>query len=499
MEIKELKLIRNFLSSLNVNKSTGLDNIGPRILKMSTDIIAPSLLFIVNKSITSGKFPSIWKEAKVKPLYKAGSKEDVNNYRPISILPTLSKLIEKWVESQFSQFLNNFQLLHKSQSGLINEGHMVGCVLVDFRKAFDLVDHQILLKKLQCYKCNDSCLSWFESYLSNRTQRGSLNNNLSDAADVIYGVPQGSILGPLLFLIFIHDLPLYIQSTSTSVDLYADDTYFYCSSHDKLVLERNLQASLDCLERWCHENGIVLNTDKTKVMFITSRQKRTVLNDAVLNLQYSDIDISITTCDKILGIQVDDNLTWNSHFNFLSKKLSSYMWLLSKVRIYLSTEHRVLFYNAYIKPHLDYCSLIWSNTSNKKINKLSRLQRRSCKLILGIEYNGLIDAFQRLEILSFNQSIFLGKAKMMYKIHTNIAPSYLNEMFLMRDTTLNNTASNFRSVASKNFLIPQAKCNLFKGSLSYSGVMVWNSIPVGIKNSSSLPIFVKNCTEWIKH
>ena len=425
--------IRNFLSNLNVNKSTGLDNIGPRILKMSTDIIAQSLLFIVNRSITSGKFPSVWKEAKVKPLYKADSKEDVNNYRPISILHTLSKLIEKWVGSQFSQFLNDFQLLHKSQSGFrakhstesalilmidswlkaINEGHKVGCVLVDFRKAFDLVDHQILLKKLQCYKCNDSCLSWFESYLFNRTQCVSLNNNLSDAADVIYGVPQGSILGPLLFLIFLNDLPLYIQSTSTSVDLYADGTYFCCtcSSHDKLVLERNVQASLDCHQGWCHENGMVLNTDKTKVMLITSRQKRTVLNDAVLNLQYSDIDISMTTCDKILGIQVDDNLTWNSHFNFLSKKLSSYMWLLSKVRTYLSTEHRVLFYNAYIKPHLDYCRLIWSNTSNVNINKISRRQRRSCKLILGIEYNGLIDAFQRLEILSFDQSISSVKQK----------------------------------------------------------------------------------------
>ena len=148
---------------------------------------------------------------------------------------------------------------------------------------------------------------------------------------------------------------------------------------------------------------MVLNTDKTKVMLI--------LNDAVSNLQYSDIDISMTTCDKILGIQVDDNLTSNSHFNFLSKKLSSYMRLLSKIRTYLSTEHRVLFYNAYIKPHLEYCSLIWSNASSINKNKISRLQRRSRKLILGIEYNGLIDAFQRLKILSVDQSIFLSKQK----------------------------------------------------------------------------------------
>ena len=217
-------------------------------------------------------------------------------------------------------------------------------------------------------------------------------------------------MGPLSFLIFINDLSLYIQSTSTSVYLYANNTCFYCSNHDKSVLERNLQ-------RWCRENGMVLNTDKTKVIILTSRQKRTVLNDAVLNLQYSDNDISMSTCDKI--------------------------------RTYLSTEHRVLFYNAYIKPHLDYCSLLWSNTSNININKISRLQRRSCKLILGIEFNGLIDAFQRLKMLSFDQSIFLSEAKMMHKIHNNIAPSYLNEMLLMRDTTLNNTASNLRSVASK--------------------------------------------------
>ena len=202
----------------------------------------------------------------------------------------------------------------------------------------------LFLTKLQSYKCNDSCLSWFKSYLCYRTQRVSLNNNLSDASNIIHGVPQWSILGPLLFLNFINDLPLYIQNTSSTVDLYADDTTIYFSNHDKLVLERNLQNSLDCLQMWCRgENGMILNIDKTKVMLITSRQKRTVLNDAVLKLQYNYIDISITTCDKISGIHVDNNPTWNTYFNFLYKKLSSYMWLLNKIRTYLTTEHRVLF------------------------------------------------------------------------------------------------------------------------------------------------------------
>ena len=511
--------VKKFLSSLNVNKSTGLDNIGPKILKLSADVITPSILYIVNKSISISQFPDLWKEAKVKPLFKSGSKDDINNYRPISILPTVSKLIEKWVEMQFSQYLNEFNLLHKSQSGFrprhstesalilmvdswlkaINEGKIVGCVLVDFRKAFDLVDHEILLRKLKCYKCNDSCLSWFESYLCHRKQRVSLNNNLSSTSEVIHGVPQGSILGPLLFLIFINDLPLYLQNNTSTIDLYADDTTIYYSCSNILMLERNLQKSLDCLQIWCRENGMILNTDKTKVMLITSRQKRMNLNNAVLNLQYNDIDITITTCDKILGIHVDNNLTWNNHFNFLSKKLSSHLWLLSKVRIYLSIEHRVLFYNAYIKPHIDYCSLIWSNTSSSNISKITRLQRRACKLILGHEYNGLSEAFEKLKILSIDQSIFLSKAKMMYKIHNNLAPSYLNEMFLMRDANLDNTTSNLRSVTNKNFVVPLAKCNLFKGSLTYSGVIIWNSIPVSIKNSSSLPMFVHKCTEWLLH
>ena len=159
--------VRKFLSNLNVSKASGLDSIGPKILKISANIIAPSLVYIINKSVISGSFPSMWKAAKVKPLFKTGDKDDINNYRPISILPTISKLIEKWVDINFSLFLNNFDLLHKSQSGFrarhstesalilmvdswlkaLNAGKLIGCVMVDFRKAFDLVDHQILLKK----------------------------------------------------------------------------------------------------------------------------------------------------------------------------------------------------------------------------------------------------------------------------------------------------------------------------------------------------------------
>ena len=172
---------------------------------------------------------------------------------------------------------------------------------------------------------------------------------------------------------------------------------------------------------------------------------------------------------KTVQISANRSIVNNETPRKTNLPLSRYIFFYD--RPFLSIDHRVLFYNAYIKPHLDYYSLIWSNTSNVNINKITKLQRRSCKLILGQEYNGLIEALERLNMLSFDQSIFLSKAKLMYKIQNNLAPAYLNEMFLMRDITLNNTASNLRSVTNKNLLVSKAKCNLFKGSLSYSGVI----------------------------
>ena len=242
----------------------------------------------------------------MKPLFKSGDRDDINNYRPISILSTLSKLIEKWVDINFSLFLNNFNLLHKSQSGFrvkhstesalilmvdswlkaLNAGKLIGTVMVDFRKAFDLVDHQILLRKLQSYKCSDICLSWFKSYLSNRTQRVALNNEMSDSSEINCGAPQGSILGPLLFLLFINDLPLSLNDTTCCVDLFADDTTIYEEQYDISTLRTSLQKSLNCLNEWCRQNGMVLNTLKTKVMLITSRQKRNHLQDCTLSLNY---------------------------------------------------------------------------------------------------------------------------------------------------------------------------------------------------------------------
>ena len=279
----------------------------------------------------------------------------------------------------------------------------------------------------------------------------------------------------MLFLIFINDLPLVLKDYVV-VDLYADDTTFYDFQFDITQLETNLQHALNLLRISCRQNGMVLNTDKTKVMLITSRQKRLSLQNPVLSLTFSDIDIKMTHADNILGVHVDDNLMWNNHFQHVSKKISSYLWLLSKIKSNLSFEHRLLFYNAYIKPHFEYCSTVRSNTSSGNINKITKLQRRVCKLILFEDYTDFQEALKRLNILSFDQVIFLNKAKLMYKIYNNIAPVYLHELFQMRDINLDNTTSNLRSVAHKNYFPANKKrfwniwVWLYEGLVELNGV-----------------------------
>ena len=379
----------------------------------------------------------------------------------------------------------------------INDGNIVGCILVDFRKAFDLVDHRLLIQKLKHYKVNDLSLSWFDSYLNNRTQQVTVNTSQSKAERIRSGVPQGSILGPLLFLIFINDLPLCLKDAVCSVDLYADDTTLYEIGFDKDVLENNLQHALNLLNSWCLENGMIINIDKTKLMLISSRQKRQNMKDTNLTLAYENVDLRVTSCEKVLGVHIDDNLTWTSHFQHVSKKISTYLWLLSQIRSYLPIRHRMTFYNAYIKPHLEYCCVIWGNSFNSNMYRIEKLQRRACKLILGKDYTSLEEARMQLNMLSFEELIFINKAKVMFKVTHGLSPIYITEMFQIKGST-NDDTMTLRSDSNKNFKTPKPKLNMFKNSLSYSGALIWNSIPVDIRNSSTVDSFVNKCLKWMK-
>ena len=301
-------------------------------------------------------------------------------------------------------------------------------------------------------------------------------------------------------MLFINDLPLSLKNSPISVDLYADDTTLYSTALDKSSLEADLQKALDSVHTWCLENGMLINTEKTKLMLIASRQKRSSLIDSDLKITFNNVDLRNSSNEKILGVHMDQNFVWNNQFQHVSKKISSHLWLLSQIRTYLNVQHRLLFYNAYIKSYIEYCCVVWGNSCNFNAYKIEKLQRRACKLILGNDYTTLDAARKQLRMLSFEETIFIHKAKVMYKIASNTAPIYLTDLFQMRgnESNLNNSQVNLRSTSNKNFLIPKPKISLFKNSLSYSGALVWNSVPLEIKQSSTIESFTNNCLKWMK-
>ena len=278
-----------------------------------------------------------------------------------------------WIILVLHKTQSGFRAQHSCETALVNiidlwlnaidSGKIVGVVLVDFKKAFDLVDHEILKDKMEIYGIKDEALLWLNSYLTDRKQQVTIDNTKSDFKPISCGVPQWSILGPLLFLLFINDLPLYTNNVFT--DLYADDTTLYDIQDSIEQIENNLQSALSSLHIWCKQNGMKLNSAKTKVMLVTSSQKRQRLTNDNLDLMFNNESLNMIPNDKILGLFVDNNLTWSEHIKFLTKKISSNTWLLSKIKRFLSTDHRVQFYKSYIQPHIDFCNIVWEVHQNQ--------------------------------------------------------------------------------------------------------------------------------------
>jgi hypothetical protein len=499
------------LLNLKDGKAVGLDGIGPKLLRLGATALATPLTRILNLSLSSGIFPDEWKTAKVVPIHKKGSLQDRGNFRPVSILSTLSKLLERHVHLAFYDYLKGFNLLHMAQSGFrnlfscesallnivnkwttaIDNDDMNGVILLDLRKAFDLIDHDILLQKLKLYKCSELTIKWFNSYLKGRTQCTYYNGKLSEKLPIKTGVPQGSILGPLLFIMFINDLPLALDDSDT--DMYADDSTVTAQGKTTIELEEKLSADAEKITEWCSENHMAPNATKTKVMLITTRQKRASLdvNERQLKVKMNGKYLENVTSEKLLGAIINNNLSWEEHINKVVSRVNSKLALLRKIKGCLPLAARKMFSNAHILPHMDYCSTVWGDSPH--VENLFLSQKRVARTILDVKGKAISEPENRTHLLlsklnwmSIKDRINFRKATMVYKSLNNLTPQYMSNMFkyVLKSQ---NTRQCKRSSQRNDLVVPPGRHKvIFETSFGFSATVLWNSISPNIRNCTSL-------------
>ena len=373
---------------MDPGKSAGLDNIDGKLFKLAAPVITLPLTHIFNLTLSTCTIPQAWKMAKVIPIFKAGNRKVLNKYRPISILPLVSKIIEKAVHSQLLPYLTSNDLLSPNQSGFrpgystlaavahahdnwlhhINNGNLIGSLFIDLQKAFDTVNHGILLRKLSVYGLSPLAVDWLTSYLSGRTQQVCFKSKLSLVSPITSGIPQGSILGPLLFSLYINDLPKCLDHCN--IDMYADDTIIYYGDKNTNLIENKLNSDLLNLTKWLQVNKLILNPQKTEVMLIGTAQKLKKSNP--LDIFISGQKIKQVDCHKHLGVLMDSRLNFSEHVNKVCNKLNSSISLLARTRKFVNQPTAFSLYNALILPHIDYCCMVWGakRTLVSKIQKL---------------------------------------------------------------------------------------------------------------------------------
>ena len=496
--------VGKLITGLTSKKSMGPDNIPTYLLKLAIPYVVDSLTYIYNLCIQKNIFPKIFKTAKVIPLPKNTDRTDPNNFRPISLLSVLSKPLEKHVHRHLSTFMEKHNLFHTFQSGFrskhschtalsamcdmwlsaVDRSEIVGAVFLDFRKAFDLVDHTILQQKLRVYLNNSSAVRFFQSYLSDRSQYVCANGKFSATGTIQSGVPQGSILGPLLFCIFINDLPLHIQDKKVRNSLFADDSSLDTSGKTVKEIEVTLQKSLNDVSGWCKNNLMCLHPEKTKCMVIATRQKH---QRSPLRLKL-DIDSKTVVQVKehrVLGITIDDEFKWQSHVSNICKTVSKNIFLMSQLKRYVSPQTLKMFYSSHILTHVSFSSTVWDGCGETHLNKLNSLHRRAAKLLLPDKNLSTDEKMKALSILPLQKQLYFNKAVLMFKMNRRMTPSYIISLF---------TESNNRT---NRYVLPKPRIDLYKTSLSFSGSACWNSLPVAIKTVGTIKSFKRALHQYL--
>lgn len=489
--------VSDAISVMDASKACGPDLISPRLLREGATELAAPLSIFFNSLLRRSKFPSAWKQANVTPIFKKGDPSLPSNYRPVSLLSCIGKVMERCIHNYMYNFFISNNLLTSHQSGFIkgdstvnqlvylyhdicnalDEGKEVRAVFCDISKAFDRVWHKGLLFKLSTFGIRGPLLQWLSSYLSYRQQRVVYANSRSQWSSVKAGVPQGSILGPLLFLVYINDIVNDIQS---KVKLFADDTSLYIIVENPSTSANKLNEDLQAINAWSKSWLVSFNPNKTESVLFS----RKVSKPHHPTLYLDNTPVSQVHLHKHLGLTLSDDARWKTHISIIIDKAWKRIGIMRSLKFVLSRPCLEKMYISFIRPILEYANVVWDNCSNELKNDLEAVQNEAARIITGATKLCNIEALLydlRWETLASRRRKH--KLILMYKMKNNFTPSYLSDLI----PSPQQMRYPLRNV--ENIPPIYSRTSLFSSSFLPSVIRDWNSLPLDTRHSPSVEAF----------
>lgn len=492
-----IEQIAKILRNLKADKSPGMDNIHPRFLKELSEELAIPLKIIFEKSFSTGELPKDWKKARITAIFKKGNKSLAGNYRPVSLTSIVCKVIEKIIRNHIVSYMEQNKQFSNKQYGFtkgkstslqlltvldewteaLDSGKSIDCIYMDYKKAFDTVPHKRLIKKLQAYGIGEEMVEWIRQFLSDREQQVLCNGKQSNWHPVTSGVPQGSVIGPLLFVIYINDLPSLVQS---SVYLFADDTKVYKIIKDTSD-KHKLQEDLERVNEWTQKWLLSLHPEKCKHIHIGKQDPSPEYMYSISGQNLEQVEH-----EKDIGVIVDKELKFEKHICEKVKKANSMSALIRRIFNHLDARSFTPLYKTLVRTHLDYASSVWAPWKSKYIDMIEGVQRRATKQLPELSKLSYPERLKKLKLPTLAYRRNRGDMIEVFKIVNGIYNTNENNLLkLNKDCTIREGNRG----NSKKLYVQRARLDLRKHNFSIRVAKIWNSLPENVINANSLNSF----------
>ena len=472
--------------------SQGPDRLPPKILKELSQVLAEPLCNLFNFSLQEGKLPSDWKKGEITAIFKKGSKMEPGNYRPVSLTCVLCKVLESFVRDGMVNHLSDNNLYAECQHGFrrarscvtqlllvmerltkyFDEGIPVDIIYLDFRKAFDSVPHERLLTKLKAYGISGNILEWIRNFLLGRTQRVKVGSAISSESPVLSGIPQGSILGPVLFTAFINDMPADLVSLC---HIFADDTKIYNSAMEK----DKLQADVFKLQEWSERWNLYFNVSKCHVMHLGAKNPRV---DYTMRLDNDLKKIDSCIEEKDLGVTFDEKLSFDPHIHRVVKKANQMLGLIKRSFLFMNKDIFLKLFKSFVRPHIEYANVIWSPHLKRQSIYIENVQRRATKLLDFCKDMSYEERLRELQLHSLKGRRDRGDLIQMYEIYNGYDDINFHNLF-------NQVQCNITRNPVGKVQMGHCNTNIRKYTFTNRVITNWNALPPNVKNAKNITEF----------